>query len=176
MTLKDWVDLFTGGGAAISAIAAGVAAWAARTSAKAAEQSSEASHAAINSNERIADNDRRIRLMEERMRVWRAFDDLMNEYQKTGRVEPGMLSKAHQQFQLAPFVFPAEIDRYLAKLNRRMWWQFVNEHRIAQRRWQDLLQEGRHREQLKELYLMTWLGNQQRDGKKIFQKHMSLID
>ena len=47
MTLKDWVDLFTGGCAAISAIAAGVAAWGAQTSARAAKESSEVTRAAI---------------------------------------------------------------------------------------------------------------------------------
>lgn len=175
MTLKDWVDLFTGGGAAISAIAAGVAAWAARTSARAAQESSAATRAAINSNEQIANNDRRIRLMEDRMKVWRAFDDLMQEYLKTGRPTPDMIIAAHKQFQFVPFLFPSDVDVYLTKLNKRMWRQWLEESQASYRR-EGMNWKEQHRDKLKELKLRTWLTNQQRDGKKIFQRYMSLID
>lgn len=175
MTLKDWVDLFTGGGAAISAIAAGVAAWAARTSAKAAEQSSEASRAAINSNERIADNDRRIRLMEERMRVWRAFDDLMIYHLIDGIVNREAISEAHKEFQRAPFLFPPEVDKYLKKVVTRLMRQIHMQESLRVREAIDDPKAAQRRVK-KSYLLLLWLTNQQRDGKKIFQKHMSLID
>lgn len=175
MTLKDWVDLFTGGGAAISAIAAGVAAWAARTSAGAAKESSEASRAAINSNERIADNDRRIRLMEERMRVWRAFDDLMLHHLRDGIVNRQDISEAHKEFQRAPFLFPPEVDKYLKKVVNRLIRQI---HLSEGYRTREVLEDAKaaQRRAKKSYLLLLWLTNQQRDGKKIFQKHMSLID
>lgn len=175
MNLKDWVDLFTGGGAAISAIAAGVAAWASRTSAGAAKESSASTRAAISSNERIADNDRRIRLMEERMRVWRAFDNLFNEYLHRGVATPEMLFEASREFQLAPFLFPNEIDAYLHKINKRMFCQMFNEAGAGRRR-AEMEFPQQIRDQRKELNLRTWLGNQQREGKKKFQKYMSIAD
>lgn len=110
------------------------------------------------------------------MQVWRAFDNLMFEYTKNGNVVPDMILEAHKYFQLAPFVFPPDIDRYLTKLTRRMWRQFLNQNRIVQQRWEGLMVRGLHREQVKCLNLMKWLGNQQREGKKLFQQHMSLID
>lgn len=175
MTLKDWVDMFTGGGAAISAIAAGVAAWASRTSAKAAEQSSAASRAAINSNERIANNDRRIRLMEERMRVWRAFDDLMLNHLIDGIVNRQAISEAHKEFQRAPFLFPPEVDKYLKKVVNRLLRQIHLQEGLRAREALDDARAAQRRTK-KTYLLILWLTNQQRDGKKIFQKHMSLID
>lgn len=175
MSLKDWVDLFTGGGAAISAIAAGVAAWAARTSAGAAKESSESSRTAINSNERIADNDRRIRLMEERMRVWRAFDDLMLDHLINGISNRQAISEAHKEFQRAPFLFPPEVDKYLRKVVNRLLRQIHLQGGARIRQDPDDVRAAQRRAK-KAYLLLLWLTNQQRDGKKIFQKHMSLID
>jgi hypothetical protein len=175
MTLKDWVDLLTSGGAAISAIAAGVAAWAARTSARAAKESSEATRAAIDSSERIADNDRRIRLMEARMSVWRAYDNLLASRTMWGLMDPEDILKANETFQLAPFLFPSEVSEYLTLF-------------VATARRQNELFEtincrdvfpvpNNNAKQQEELDVVSaWVERQRHDGKALFQKHMSLIN
>ncbi|MGK0743579.1 hypothetical protein ACSFCX_03755 [Yokenella regensburgei] len=175
MTLKDWTDLFTGGGAVISAIAAGVAAWASRTSAKTAKESSEVTSAMLAASERTANNDWRIRLLEERMKVWRAFDDLMIDYTKRGVSTAESIARASAEFQRVPFLFPAEVDDYLRKLQKRLFRQMTYEARRGQIR-EGVPWKENYKEQEKELNLCKWLGKQQKEGKAIFQKHMSLID
>lgn len=180
MTLKDWVDLFTGGGAAISAIAAGVAAWASRTSAKAAEQSSEASYATLAANERIANNDWRIRLMAERMMVWRAFDDLMITFMRWAKVEREDISSAQKHFQLAVFIFDPEVDDYLKDLTFKLLRHSqlnddINRHLMDSIIAQES-EEIRARKASERFELEKWLIKQQQEGKALFMRHMSLID
>lgn len=177
MTLKDWVDLFTGGGAAISAIAAGEAAWAARTSARAAKESSEATRAAIHSNEKIADNDRRIRLMEERLKIWRAFDELMATFERWGYVGEELL-KARESFQFAQCLFASEIHDYLRVLDEKM-----TKHSMLHTWSQsgaavlDLGQETQEQRQEKinnMNNLALWILSQKRIGKALFSRHMNI--
>lgn len=180
MTLKEWVDLFTGGGAAISAIAAGVAAWASRTSAKAAEQSSDASRATLAANERIANNDWRIRLMAERMAVWRAFDELMISFMKWAKVEREEVSSAQKHFQLAVFIFDPVIDDYLKDLTFKLLRHSQLNHWVTEQ----ALARQFGAEPDKEIAAKTaekfeleqWLLKQQQEGKALFMRHMSLID
>jgi hypothetical protein len=160
MTVKDWTDLLTGGGAIISAIAAGVAAWASRTSAKAAEKSSKASLDALATNERIANNDWRIRLMDERMQVWRAFDDLMTAFSE-GYLKNKDIDKAEQQFQKASFLFDAEVNNYLIELLGTV--KAVTGCRNP------AMEESL-------MVLIRWLSTQHQEGKDLFMKHMSLLN
>ena len=180
MTLKDWVDLLTGGGAAISAIAAGVAAWASRTSAKAAEQSSEASRATLAANERIANNDWRIRLMAERMAVWRAFDDLMITFMRWAKVEREDISSAQKHFQLAVFIFDPEISYYLkvltVKLLRHSQLNEWANRQVIDRLIEHEPEEVIARKNAEKFELEQWLLKQQQEGKALFMRHMSLID
>lgn len=179
MTLKDWVDLFTGGGAAISAIAAGVAAWASRTSAKAAEQSGEAAREAVKSNERIADNDRRIRLMEERMKIWRAYDDLMSDSQLFGEIQWKNVIGARVHFQHAPFIFPGEVDDFLREFSQkaiRQEWVNKKLKEYTEGNISNLYSDEEVTKWRKEKQkLDDWFARQHDEGMALFKKHMSLI-
>lgn len=155
--------------------AALISAWASKVSANAARRSNAAAFAALEANRRIAENDWRIRLMEERMRVWRAFDDLMIDYTGRGVSTYESIDRANLDFQRAPFLFPAEIERYLNKLHKRLMRQIVWESRREQMR-EGILWKEPFKAWEKEKNLCLWLGNQQKEGKAIFQKHMSLID
>ncbi|MCE3116849.1 hypothetical protein LXD80_13705 [Enterobacter sp. ASE] len=161
--------------AVFSAIAAGVASWASHTSAKAAKQSSEASRATLAANERIADNDRRIRLMEERLKVWRAFDAFMDKYIISGIAEPEDIIRLNRECHRVPFIFPDEVHDYLKELSGKMFKQIFDESRATQRR-EGMAHHEQIEDQRQHLELVTWLGNQQIEGKKLFQKHMSLIN
>lgn len=174
MTFKEWVDLFTGGGAAISAIAAGVAAWAARTSAGAAKESSAATRAAIYSNEQIAENDRRIRLMEERMKVWRTYDDLMGEFALLGSIKIIKVAKANEHFQLAPFLFPSEIDNYLKQFSQIAKRHGYFTQKLERNDDEDAPKRAAWEADVQEMG--AWLKQQQYEGKNLFKKYMSLID
>ncbi|WP_310607087.1 hypothetical protein [Buttiauxella brennerae] len=179
MTVKDWTDLLTGGGAAISAIAAGVAAWASRTSARAAKESSEATRETLAANERIANNDWRIRLMDERMQVWRAFDDLMIAYVR-GRVSHADIDTADPKFQKAYFLFEPEVSDFLHELIFNML-LFIQNHEwlmsgavvMTKEEDRDKIHGHRLKEKMK---VEAWLYSQQEAGKNLFKKHMSLID
>ncbi|HEY3591922.1 MAG TPA: hypothetical protein VGL07_17915 [Buttiauxella sp.] len=157
-----------------SVIAAIISARASRVSAIAARRSTVAAFEGIEANRVIAENDWRIRMMDERMKVWRAFDNLMINYTRHGVSTYDEIANAKVEFQRVPFLFPVEVDKYLAKLEKRMIRQIVLDDRRRQIRegiyWVELFKE-----QQKELNLCKWLGNQQQAGKKIFKKHMSLI-
>lgn len=160
MSVKEWTDLLTGCGAIVSAIAAGVAAWASRTSAKAAEKSSKASLDALAANERIANNDWRIRLMDERMKVWRAFDNLMMAFsQNLLRNED--IDAAEQQFQKACFLFDAEVNDFFIEILETIK-VYANCATSEERK--------------KIIVLIIWLSSQHHEGKNLFMKHMSLIE
>lgn len=184
MTLKDWTDLLTGGGAIISAIAAGVAAWASRTSAKAAEQSSKATRETLVANERIANNDWRIRLMDERMRVWREFDNLLREFISEGVVSRSRVFSARQVFSLASFLFDPEIKQFLDDTCKELY-KFHN-ITVRMERCQKGLQEGSNNKNeltnsLKELWdqrdkISIDIDRKYDIGVVLFRKHMSLLD
>lgn len=178
MTLKDWTDLLTGGGAIISAIAAGVAAWASRTSAKAAEQSSKATRDTLAANEKVANNDWRIRLMQERMQVWRGFDNLMMKFLQRGSVGQDDIAAAQKEFQFAQFLFDSEIDNYLKDLVFKLLMHIqMSERELSQAIMFGEVTDAKRAKQVEEkMRLEAWLADQQRDGKALFQKHMSLIN
>lgn len=178
LTLKDWTDLLTGGGAIISAIAAGVAAWASRTSAKAAEQSSKATRDTLAANEKVANNDWRIRLMQERMQVWRGFDNLMMEFLRWGKVGQDDIVAAQKHFQFAQFLFDSEIDNYLKDLVFKLLMHIqMSERELSQAIMLGEVTDAKRAKQVEEkMRLEAWLADQQRDGKALFQKHMSLIN
>ncbi|MGN7914728.1 hypothetical protein [Enterobacter sp. 22466] len=172
MEMQEWLRWIVPIGTVFAAL---ISARASRVSASAARRSSKAAYDALEANRKIAENDWRIRLLEERMKVWRAFDDLMIDYTKRGVSTAESIAKASAEFQRVPFLFPAEVDNYLKKLQKRLFKQMIWEARRGQIR-EGIHWQQRFKEQERELNLCTWLGNQQRDGKKIFQKHMSLID
>lgn len=184
MTLKDWTDLLTGGGAVISALAAGVAAWASRTSAKAAEQSSKATRETLAANERIANNDWRIRLMDERMRVWREFDNLMRDFHGVGGVSRAKVYAARQVFSLASFIFDPEVKAFLDDTCKAIT-KFNNMSKRVEGFQSTLTESNENEDAINRKIDEIW---EQRDkissdihrmheiGTELFKKHMSLLD
>ncbi|MBS3046010.1 hypothetical protein [Enterobacter mori] len=172
MEMQEWLSWIVPIGTVFAAL---ISARASRISASAARRSSKVAQDVLEANRKIAENDWRIRLLEERMKVWRAFDDLMIDYTRRGVSTAESIALASAEFQRVPFLFPDEIDNYLKKIQKRLFRQMILEARRGQIRegvhWQEVFKE-----QEKEKNLCTWLGNQQKQGKAIFQKHMSLID
>ena len=161
--------------AVISAIGTVAAASAARTAATVARESSAVAQDAIKSNQRIAENDLRLRLMEERLNVWRTFDAFMEKYTMAGIAKPEDIIRFNRDCHKAPFIFPDEVHDYLQVLSRKMFKQIFDESRAEQRR-EGMEFPEQTEDQRQHLELVTWLGSQQREGKRLFQKYMSLID
>lgn len=156
-------------------LAALISARASKVSAHAARRSNTVALTSLQANRVMAENDWRIRMMDERMKVWRAFDDLMIHYLIHGISNRELIVVAHKEFQRAPFLFPPDVDRYLNKLTSRLLKQI---HMQEQERITNAIDDDKaaSRRARRAKNLFVWLVNQQRDGKKIFQKHMKLID
>lgn len=113
--------------------------------------------------------------MEERLKVWRAFDSFMDKYTREGIAQPEDIFRLSRECQRAPFIFPEEVPAYLKTLNNRLFSQIFDEARAEQRR-QGMNFHEDVNEQHAELERNVWLSNQQGEGRKLFKKHMSLID
>lgn len=121
---------------------------------------------AVRNSQWAAMNDARIRLLEERMKVFHAFRKLLNEFSQKSKVDGTAISDAHSAFETAHFIFSGpEIPTYLDNIIRNIIKHASLEH----------LSERTPESTDEQMTIQIWLIEQNRDGLKLFQKHMSLL-
>lgn len=175
MEMQEWLNWIVPIGTVLAAL---ISARASKVSANAARRSNAAAFAALEENRKIAQNDWRIRLMDERMKVWHAFDTLMKSYEKWLYVVPQEIETAKESFQFSQFLFEREISDYLNELCSKLL-----EHYIIDE-WNKKTLGGSNcletREEVNEqkarlAELRGWLATQEMEGKRLFSRHMSIL-
>ncbi|WFZ22204.1 hypothetical protein NFK58_12890 [Citrobacter portucalensis] len=176
MEMQEWLNWIVPTGTVLAAL---ISARASKISANAAKRANRVAFEALEANRKIAENDWRIRLMDERMQVWRAFDELMLAYVK-GLVTHDVIDSVEPRFQKAAFLFDEEVSDFLNELIFNMLLFIQNQKwlmsgAVVMTREED--REQIHGKRLKEkMRIEAWLHNQQQGGKDLFKKHMSLLD
>lgn len=173
--MQDWLNWIVPIGTVLAAL---ISARASKVSANAARRSNAAAFAALEENRKIAQNDWRIRLMDERMKIWHAFDKLITSYSRDAYVLPDEIETAKKSFQFAQFQFEPEMSAYLNKISTDMYEHYYlydwNNKTIGGELSIDTEQEINGKlAKLEELH--QWLRSQEVEGKKLFSKHMSII-
>lgn len=177
MEMQEWLNWIVPIGTMFAAL---ISARASKISANAARRSNAAAFAALEENRKIAQNDWRIRLMEERMRVWRAYDDLLVNFALWDRIDWEDIAKANEFFQISPFLFPVEVSAYLTEFcdiatRHGSLYKKVNQSTVENLiDSTDSHEMAASKKEMDELY--AWLRKQRVEGTELFQKYMSLID
>lgn len=177
MEAQEWLNWVIPIGTVWAAL---ISARSSKVSANAARRANSAAFAALEENRKIAQNDWRIRLMEERMLVWRAYDDLLTDFSIFGRIEWEGIANAQKLFQVSPFLFPLEVSSYLNEFCKKATEHWYLYNKLNQSTPENLIDveeiKQRSVRQEKMDALHVWLRQQQAEGTALFQRHMSLID
>ena len=172
MDMQEWINWIVPIGTVLAAL---ISARASKVSANAARRSNAAAFAALEENRKIAQNDWRIRLMDERMKVWNAFEVLMGgrngfwSYSTTTQI-----TAAEKAFEYSKFLFVPEVDDFFNTLINKVkrHTQLTEKHQYAPA----LFEEVDPIEAQELQALSIWISSQKIEGKKLLSKHMSLID
>ena len=177
MEMQEWLNWIVPIGTVLAAL---ISARASKVSANAARRSNAAAFAALEENRKIAQNDWRIRLRDERMKVWHAFDRLMDDHKRWGYSVNEQIADAKAYFEFSHFLFEPEVVEYLSlllskiELHSQLTEWFREPLNISYLHIEENKAAYLENKAKKEL-LEGWILAQEKEGKAMLSRHMSII-
>ena len=176
MEAQNWILWMVPIGAILAAL---ISARASSVSAKSARLANITAVKVMKANERIAENDSRILLMEERLKVWRAFNELMLAY-RDGYCTNKITDMTERCFESSLFIFDEEMYDYLGLIISKVRLAINNSNFIEipnhLKKNEEFSEQTNNLKLEENMKLDLWIFNQQDAAKAYFIKHMRLID
>lgn len=177
MEMQDWLNWIVPVGTILAAL---ISARASRISASAARRSNGVALDALEANRKIAENDWRIRMMDERIKIYNIFIEMLESFIKWDGMTSELAKIYYAKFEHVPFIFEPEIESYLYALHREILRhdelnQWVKSGECVDDFHSDARETVLKSRRSDKMYLDFWIPEQLTAGKELFKKHMSIL-